>query len=128
MSLKNVFRFRESTSTPKGNSGSATQDRAGMVSAPLFQSLPQDMQEQVFLNLHLWSYLESLHSNGLDIPEFVSRLNKSFKGNASNNLIYPVANKVFVHIYTAVGEARDVDGRCGSKTYRPRKRASVRCG
>ena len=108
MSLKNVFRFRESTSTPKGNSGSATQDRAGMVSAPLFQSLPQDMQEQVFLNLHLWSYLESLHSNGLDIPEFVSRLNKSFKGNASNNLIYPVANKVFVHIYTAVGEARDV--------------------
>ena len=108
MSLKNVFRFRESTSTPKGNSGSATQDRAGMVSAPLFQSLPQDMQEQVFLNLHLWSYLESLHSNGLDIPEFVSRLNKSFKGNASNNLIYPVANKVFVHIYTAEGEARDV--------------------
>ena len=108
MSLKNVFRFRESTSTPKGNSGSATQDRAGMVSAPLFQSLPQDMQEQVFLNLHLWSYLESLHSNGLDIPEFVSRLNKSFKGNASNNLIYPVANKVFVHIYTAEGEARDI--------------------
>ena len=108
MSLKNVFRFRESTSTPKGNSGSATQDRAGMVSAPLFQSLPQDMQEQVFLNLHLWSYLENLQSNGLDIPEFVSRLNKSFKGNASNNLIYPVANKVFVHIYTAEGEARDV--------------------
>lgn len=108
MSLKNVFRFRESSSTPKGNSGSATQDRAGMVSAPLFQSLPQDMQEQVFLNLHLWSYLENLQSNGLDIPEFVSRLNKSFKGNASNNLIYPVANKVFVHIYTAEGEARDV--------------------
>ncbi len=108
MSLKNVFRFRESTSTPKGNSGSATQDRAGMVSAPLFQSLPQDMQEQVFLNLHLWSYLENLQSNGLDIPEFVSRLNKSFKGNASNNLIYPVANKVFVHIYTAEGEARDI--------------------
>ena len=108
MSLKNVFRFRESTSTPKGNSGSATQDRAGMVSAPLFQSLPQDMQEQVFLNLHLWSYLENLQSNGLGIPEFVSRLNKSFKGNASNNLIYPVANKVFVHIYTAEGEARDI--------------------
>ena len=108
MSLKNVFRFRESSSTPKGNSGSATQDRAGMVSAPLFQSLPQDMQEQVFLNLHLWSYLENLQSNGLNIPEFVSRLNKSFKGNASNNLIYPVANKVFVHIYTAEGEARDV--------------------
>ena len=108
MSLKNVFRFRESSSTPKGNSGSATQDRAGMVSAPLFQSLPQDMQEQVFLNLHLWSYLENLQSNGLGIPEFVSRLNKSFKGNASNNLIYPVANKVFVHIYTAEGEARDV--------------------
>ena len=108
MSLKNVFRFRESNSTPKGNSGSAAQDRAGMVSAPLFQSLPQDMQEQVFLNLHLWSYLENLQSNGLDIPEFVSRLNKSFKGNASNNLIYPVANKVFVHIYTAEGEARDV--------------------
>jgi flagellar protein FlaI len=108
MSLKNVFRFKESTSTPKGNSGSATQDRAGMVSAPLFQSLPQDMQEQVFLNLHLWSYLENLQSNGLGIPEFVSRLNKSFKGNASNNLIYPVANKVFVHIYTAEGEARDI--------------------
>jgi flagellar protein FlaI len=79
-----------------------------MVSAPLFQSLPQDMQEQVFLNLHLWSYLENLQSNGLGIPEFVSRLNKSFKGNASNNLIYPVANKVFVHIYTAEGEARDI--------------------
>jgi len=108
MSLKNVFRFRESTSTPESNAGSAAQNRAGMVAAPLFQSLPQDMQEQVFLNLHLWSYLEKLHFNGREIPEFVSRLNKSFKGNASNNLIYPVANKVFVHIYTAVGEARDV--------------------
>ena len=108
MSLKNVFRFRESTRTPDSNAGAASQDRAGMVSAPLFQALPQDMQEQVFLNLHLWSYLEKLNSEGLAIPEFVSRLNKSFKGNASNNLIYPVANKVFVHIYTAEGEARDV--------------------
>jgi len=108
MSLKNVFRFRESTKSQGSDSGSSSQDRAGMVSAPLFQSLPQDMQEQAFLNLHLWSYLETLHSDGLDIPEFVSRLNKSFKGNASNNLIYPVANKVFVHIYTADGEARDV--------------------
>ena len=108
MSLKNVFRFRESTRTPESNAGVASQDRAAMVSAPLFQSLPQDMQEQVFLNLHLWSYLEMLHSEGRDIPEFVSRLNKSFKGNASNNLVYPVADKVFVHIYTAEGEARDV--------------------
>ena len=108
MSLKNVFRFRESTKSQGSDSGSSSQDRAGMVSAPLFQSLPQDMQDQAFLNLHLWSYLETLHSDGLDIPEFVSRLNKSFKGNASNNLIYPVANKVFVHIYTADGEARDV--------------------
>ena len=108
MSLKNVFRFRESDRKSSGNSASADQERTVMMGSPLFQSLPSDMQEQAFLNLHLWSYLEKLNINGVATPEFVPRLSKSFKGNASNNLIYPIANKVFIHLYTAEGEARDV--------------------
>ena len=108
MSLKNVFRFRESDRKSSSNSASADQERTVMMGSPLFQSLPSDMQEQAFLNLHLWSYLEKLNINGVATPEFVPRLSKSFKGNASNNLIYPIANKVFIHLYTAEGEARDV--------------------
>ena len=108
MSLKNVFRFRESDRNSANNAVSADQERTVMMGSPLFQSLPPDMQEQAFLNIHLWSYLEQLNIDGIATPEFVPRLSKSFKGNASNNLIYPVANKVFIHLYTADGEARDV--------------------
>ena len=108
MSLKNVFRFRESDRKSSSNSASADQERTVMMGSPLFQSLPSDMQEQAFLNLHLWSYLEKLNINGVATPEFVPRLSKSFKGNASYNLFYPIANKVFIHLYTAEGEARDV--------------------
>ena len=53
MSLKNVFRFRESDRKSSSNSASADQERTVMMGSPLFQSLPSDMQEQAFLNLHL---------------------------------------------------------------------------
>jgi flagellar protein FlaI len=65
------------------------------------------MQEQAFLNLHLWNYLEGLDPEEVGIPEFVPRLSKNLKSDLSNNFLYPVGNKVFIHLYTAPGEARD---------------------
>ena len=107
MSLKNVFRFKESDRDQTAVGLSADQERASMPASPLFQSLAPDMQEQAFLNLHLWNYLEGLDPEEVGIPEFVPRLSKNLKSDLSNNFLYPVGNKVFIHLYTAPGEARD---------------------
>lgn len=107
MSLKNVFRFKESDRNQTAVGLSADQERASMPASPLFQSLAPDMQEQAFLNLHLWNYLEGLDPEEVGIPEFVPRLSKNLKSDSSNNFLYPVGNKVFIHLYTAAGEARD---------------------
>ena len=107
MSLKNVFRFKESDRNQTAVGLSADQERASMPASPLFQSLAPDMQEQAFLNLHLWNYLEGLDPEEVGIPEFVPRLSKNLKSDLSNNFLYPVGNKVFIHLYTAPGEARD---------------------
>ena len=78
-----------------------------MVGSPLFQSLSEDLQEQAFLNPHLWTYLEGLDPETVGIPEFVPRLSKNLRGGSSNNFLYPVANRVFIHLYSSDGEARD---------------------
>jgi len=107
LSLKNVFKFKESDRNQTAVGVSADQERASMPANPLFQSLSPDMQEQAFLNLHLWNYLETLDPEDVRIPEFVPRLSKNLKSDSANNFLYPVGNKVFIHLYTAEGEARD---------------------
>jgi len=107
LSLKNVFRFKESDRGQTTVGLSADQERASMAASPLFQSFTPDMQEQAFLNLHLWNYLDGLDPEEVGIPEFVPRLSKNLRSESSNNFLYPVGNKVFVHLYTAEGEARD---------------------
>ena len=107
MSLKNIFRFKESEPDRTAVGLTAEQERVSMTASPLFQSLPPDIQEQVFLNLHLWNYLEGLDPEEVGIPEFVPRLSKNLKSDSLNNFLYPVGNRVFIHLYTAEGEARD---------------------
>lgn len=107
MSLKNIFRFKESEPDRTAVGLTAEQERVSMTASPLFQSLNPDMQEQAFLNIHLWSYLEGLDPEEVGIPEFVPRLSKNLKSDSLNNFLYPVGNKVFIHLYTAEGEARD---------------------
>tara|TARA_B100000029_G_scaffold364153_1_gene357328 strand:- start:883 stop:2595 length:1713 start_codon:yes stop_codon:yes gene_type:complete len=102
-----VFRFKESNREKSAPTVSADRERATMASSALFQALPSDFQEQVFLNLHLWNYIEGLDIQEIGIPEFVPRLSRNLRGEGSNNLIYPVGSKVFIHLYTAEGEARD---------------------
>ncbi len=102
-----VFRFKESNREKSAPTVSADRERATMASSPLFQALPSDFQEQVFLNIHLWNYIEGLDIQEIGIPEFVPRLSRNLRGEGSNNLIYPVGSKVFIHLYTAEGEARD---------------------
>ena len=103
----NVFKFKESDRNSGSNDASFDQERAIMVGSPLFQSLSEDLQEQAFLNPHLWTYLEGLDSETIGIPEFVPRLSKNLRGDSSNNFLYPVANRVFIHLYSSDGEARD---------------------
>tara|TARA_B100001123_G_scaffold418373_1_gene522301 strand:+ start:13255 stop:14967 length:1713 start_codon:yes stop_codon:yes gene_type:complete len=102
-----VFRFKESNRGKSAPTVSADRERATMASSALFQALPSDFQEQVFLNIHLWNYIEGLDIQEIGIPEFVPRLSRNLRGEGSNNLIYPVGSKVFIHLYTAEGEARD---------------------
>tara|TARA_Y100000588_G_scaffold392388_1_gene504075 strand:- start:10289 stop:12001 length:1713 start_codon:yes stop_codon:yes gene_type:complete len=102
-----VFRFKESNREKSAPTVSADRERATMASSALFQALPSDFQEQVFLNIHLWNYIEGLDIQEIGIPEFVPRLSRNLRGEGSNNLIYPVGSKVFIHLYTAEGEARD---------------------
>lgn len=50
-------------------------------------------------NPHLDEYIEALHSRGINQPNFIMSLDKSLSKRSSINLIYPVGDPIFIHIY-----------------------------
>ncbi|MFO8110776.1 MAG: type II/IV secretion system ATPase subunit [Thermoplasmata archaeon] len=61
-----------------------------------FQNSPAQIRKK---NPHIQEYIETLHTRGINQPEFVMNLDRDLKGEDSINLIYPVGDPIFIHIY-----------------------------
>ncbi|MGC9434670.1 MAG: type II/IV secretion system ATPase subunit [Methanomicrobiales archaeon] len=68
-------------------------------SSGLFRMLPSVARGHVLQNPHLLEYLHLLPVNTTGIPHFVTELTKDLRDLENPNIIYPVNDTTFVHIY-----------------------------
>ena len=93
-------------STP-GSDDDDTRDALHSFNSQLFQDLPAELQDHSRSHTHVWEYLCALPVDQIGIPEYHARLSKSLRGLTYRNLIYPVGNGVFIHIYPDSNDSRD---------------------
>ena len=74
---------------------------------PLFDQLSQEFQQQVKERSFLWHYLCDLPIEDIGVPQYYSDLSKGMKTLTYRNLIYPVTQETFVHLYPGETTARD---------------------
>lgn len=74
---------------------------------PLFDQLSQEFQQQVKERTFLWNYVCDLPIEDIGVPQYYSNLSKSMKTLTYRNLIYPVTQETYVHLYPGETTARD---------------------
>ncbi|UCC59644.1 MAG: type II/IV secretion system ATPase subunit [Dehalococcoidia bacterium] len=72
----------------------------------LYRLLPEELQAACQENRHLWDYLCLLPLDEVPIPEYYSELTRSLGDKDEYNLIYPVGNGIFIHLYLGPGGGR----------------------
>ncbi len=77
-------------------------------SCPTFRMLPQELQEHAKSLPHLWDYLHLVPLEEIGIPQYYQSLSRKHKELENPNLIYPVAERVFVHIYPDQSDSRNI--------------------
>jgi flagellar protein FlaI len=76
-------------------------------SSALYRMLPANAKEYVTKSPHLLEYLHMFPVNEFGIPLFFSELKRDLKGMDSPNLIYPVNDMTFVHIFPDQNDVRN---------------------
>ena len=74
---------------------------------PMFRMLPKELQAQSKEKGHLWEYLHQLPMEKVGVPEYYETLNRGMGDLKGPNLIYPLDNGNFVHIFPDPKDARD---------------------
>ncbi len=78
---------------------------ANLARCPTYGKLPKLLQEKCRENLHLLQYLQSFPLEKFGVPEYYEKLERSMKSIKNPNLVYPVAQNVFIHI---LGNPEDI--------------------
>ena len=73
----------------------------------MFRLLPAPLQEESKDKLHLLEYLHALPVEEVGIPEYVPKLDRKMGDLQSPNLIYPIKNGLYVHVYSDESDIRD---------------------
>lgn len=73
----------------------------------LYLSLTEDLQEQSRTHPHVWEYLTELPMDEIGMPQYHSRLTKGMGGQEYRNIIYPVSEGIFIHLYPDPRDSRD---------------------
>ena len=81
--------------------------QGGVTSCPVFKLLPAPLQEQSKENEFLLDYIHLLPVDEVGIPEYHSKLERSLGDKKNPNLIYPIENGLYVHIYPDPNDSRD---------------------
>jgi flagellar protein FlaI len=73
----------------------------------LYRMLPANAREYVKASPHLLEYLHILPVNTVGIPLFLSELKRDLKSMENPNIIYPVNDTTFVHIFPDQNDVRN---------------------
>ncbi len=88
------------------NQGEGESSRSTMSEKDLLKLLPEPLQEACKQSRHLLEYLRMLPIEKSGVPEYYLKLTKAHVDLPRKNLIYPVADNIFVHIYSEPGGGR----------------------
>ena len=72
----------------------------------LLKLLSEPMQEACKQNKHLLDYLRLIPTEKIGVPEYCAKPTRAHGDQPQKNLIYPVSDNVFVHIYSEAGGGR----------------------
>ena len=76
-------------------------------SCALYQMLPANARDYVRASPHLLEYLHILPVNTVGIPLFLSELKRDLKSMENPNIIYPVNETTFIHIFPDPNDVRN---------------------
>ncbi|NLA99578.1 MAG: type II/IV secretion system ATPase subunit [Methanomicrobiales archaeon] len=76
-------------------------------SCALYRMLPANARDYVRANPHLLEYLHILPVNTVGIPLFLSELKRDLKSMENPNIIYPVNETTFIHIFPDPNDVRN---------------------
>lgn len=93
--------------TPEEADESVSYDEKSIETSALYRMLPANAKEYVKKAPHLLEYLSIFPVNTFGIPLFFSELTRDLKGMESPNIIYPVSDMTFVHIFPDENDVRN---------------------
>lgn len=82
-------------------------DQQSIESSSLYRMLPANAKEYVKQAPHLLEYLNIFPVNTFGIPLFFSELTRDVKGMENPNIIYPVSDMTFIHIFPDENDVRN---------------------
>jgi len=92
---------------PFSSEGAEHQHGTGVEQCSLHNMLPPALQERTAQAPHLLEYLHQVPIADVGVPEYYPELNRKLGDLKHPNLIYPVAEHLFVHIFPDHEDARD---------------------
>ena len=78
-----------------------------MTDCPAFKMLPEPLQEESKDKGFLLDYLHAMPMDEVGIPEFVPALERSMSDLSKPNLIYPIKDGLYVHVYPDDSDIRN---------------------
>lgn len=81
--------------------------KGGIKTCPMFKMLPAGLQEEAKKNEFLLDYIHMLPMDEVGIPEYYPELNRGLGDLKDPNLIYPVGEQTYIHIFADQTDSRD---------------------
>ena len=89
------------TTNDHGHGGNITK-------CPVFRMFPKELRTTAKSQPHLAEYLHLLPVEKIGVPEYHETLNRGMSNKeGGTNVIYPVGNGIFIHIFPDLSDARD---------------------
>ncbi len=79
----------------------------GAAQCPIHNILPPDLRAEADRSPHLMSYLHRVPIADFGVPQYYAQISRKMGDLKDPNLIYPVGNDSFVHIFPDAAEARN---------------------
>ena len=87
--------------------GSGESDVDSFFDSPVYRQLPAPLQEESKAHSHLCEYIFRLPVDDIGIPDYKPQLTKSMSTLQYRNLIYPVGEGIYIHLYPDLKDSRD---------------------
>jgi len=93
---------------PFSNQGEAGSPQSNMSEGDFYQLLPEALQEACKQNKHLLDYLRLIPVSEIGVPGYYTKLTRAQGDLPQKNLIYRIADNIFVHMYSEPGGGRPI--------------------